>query len=619
MKFFLKLFIFFLSLHIFYFILVTPVFAEGEFNTDLNVTYQINESGVTTVTQQIILTNAFSNLYATSYSLMLEGMEPKNIKAYADGGVVYQTQLDQKDKTTTIKVNFPDALVGKDESRTFWVSFEESSFAVRTGEVWEISIPRLSEDNVFNSYSLNLNVPKSLGDMAYISPNPRQELEDENNNIYRFNKEDVTQSGIVAGFGQFQVFSFDLRYHLENPLSVTSETEIAIPPDTAFQRMYYTQLDPKPTKFHIDDDGNWIATYTLKARQRVDVLAKGAVQIFATQRPYLTPSDESLKNSLLPDEYWQSDDQQIKALAVDLKTPEAIYKFVTEKLKYNYDRVRPNVERLGALNALSSPSDVICMEFTDLFISIARAAGIPAREINGYAYTENPDIQPLSLVNDVLHSWPEYYDQQKKAWIPVDPTWGSTTGGVDFFNKLDLRHFAFVVHGKDSVKPYAAGSYKLGANPQKDVFVSFGKLPDTRISTPQVKANFGKWVPFLPNRLNIEIVNPGPVALYSIKPAVFYDDVKIDEPLSFDVLLPYQTVKSAIEIPFSFLAAKTPNTVAVIVEGQRVRVNTNKNQVIIYNLLFIFTVVILLVLSIVFRLKRFKFDKITSLVWKNKS
>ena len=95
------------------------------------------------------------------------------------------------------------------------------------------------------------------------------------------------------------------------------------------------------------------------------------------------------------------------------------------------------------------------MEFTDLFITIARSAGIPAREVNGFAYTENPDIQPLSLVNDVLHAWPEYYDSEKGVWIPVDPTWGSTTGGVDYFSKLDLRHFTFVVHGKDSTKPYA--------------------------------------------------------------------------------------------------------------------------------------------------------------------
>lgn len=621
-----KLVLFLISCFIFFFAFANKSSAAGEFDTDINVTYQIHETGVTTVTQQITLTNVFSNLYATTYGLTLEGMDPQNIKAYGDGGIVYNTEVNRSEKkdgsnsvkTVNIKVNFTDAIVGKGKSRNFWIAYEESSFAVRTGEVWEISIPRLSTDNSFNSYYLDLKVPKSLGELAYISPNARQSVSDETNNIYKFNKDDVVQSGIVAGFGQFQVFSFDLNYHLENPLSTTSETEIAIPPDTAFQRMYYTDINPKPSAFYIDDDGNWIAKYILKARQRVDVNAKGSVQIFASQRPYLTPSQESLNNSLLPQEYWESNDLEIQKLGQSLKTPRAIYDFVTDKLKYNYDRVKPNVERLGAQAVLTRPQEAICMEFTDLFIALARAAGIPAREVNGYAYTENPDIQPLSLVNDVLHSWPEYFDQSKNAWIPVDPTWGSTTGGVDFFNKLDLRHFTFVVHGKSSTKPYAAGSYKLGANPQKDVFVSFGKLPDVRVSTPEIKVSFGKWIPFLSNKLNVEVLNPGPVALYTLKPAVYYDGKRVESSITFEALLPYQSAKSSIEIPFSFLAAKTPNVVTVVVDSQRVTANTNKNQVIVYNLLFIFIVVILLVLSVVFRLKHITFAKILT-PWKNKS
>src|SRR5258707_13577173 len=101
------------------------------------------------------------------------------------------------------------------------------------------------------------------------------------------------------------------------------------------------------------------------------------------------------------------------------------------------------------------------MEFTDLFIAMARAAGIRAREINGYAYTENKDSEPLSLVADVLHSWPEYWDKYNKEWILVDPTWGNTTHGIDFFHKLDLRHFTFVIHGVNSEFPLSPGSYKL--------------------------------------------------------------------------------------------------------------------------------------------------------------
>jgi hypothetical protein len=130
---------------------------------------------------------------------------------------------------------------------------------------------------------------------------------------------------------------------------------------------------------------------------------------------------------------------------------------------------------MGATQALANPNQAICMEFTDLFIALARAASIPAREINGFAYTTDARLRPLSLMADVLHAWPEYYDVQKQAWIPVDPTWEKTTGGVDYFSKTDLNHFAFVIHGEHSQYPYPAGSYKLEDSLGRDVQVGFGE------------------------------------------------------------------------------------------------------------------------------------------------
>ena len=309
-------------------------------------------------------------------------------------------------------------------------------------------------------------------------------------------------------------------------------------------------------------------------------------------------------------DYWDTSNPEIISLSKKLRTPRQIYDYVSTKLKYDYTRVKPNVERLGGVNALKNPESAICMEFTDLFITLARASGIPAREINGYAYTENPEIQPLSLVNDVLHAWPEYYDVDKGVWIPVDPTWGSTTGGVDYFTKLDLRHFTFVIHGVSDTKPYPAGSYKLGTNPQKDVFVSFGSLPQERNSKLKIEANLEGWIPLISNRLDINIYNPGPVAVYDIWPQIYFDGVKKEVSTNFDKLLPFESRKTFIEIPFSFLGAKTPNSVKVSILEDEVSIPTNKNQVVIYNLLFIFIVALLILLTILIRLKRINFDKI---------
>lgn len=359
-----------------------------------------------------------------------------------------------------------------------------------------------------------------------------------------------------------------------------------MPPDTAFQKVHFNKIEPEPSSVVVDQDGNWLASYTLKARERIDIAAVGAVQIYANPRPFLKPSQDTLKENTQVDKYWEVNDPQIRKLAATFKSPAEIYDFVIRTLKYDYESVRPNVVRKGAKESLNNPGSAICMEFTDLFIALTRAKGIPAREINGFAYTENPEIQPLSLVADVLHAWPEYWSEEKGAWIPVDPTWGATTGGVDYFSKLDLRHFTFVIHGSDSSKPYPPGSYKLGPNPQKDVFVNFGQLPKELKSDPEILVETKPMLPIGPTRLAITIKNPGPLAIYRLVPKVLFDN-KVVETGFATVIPPYGKYEMLALIPFSFLGRKTPNEVKIEALDKTVIVPSIKNQVIIYNLIIL--------------------------------
>jgi hypothetical protein len=68
----------------------------------------------------------------------------------------------------------------------------------------------------------------------------------------------------------------------------------------------------------------------------------------------------------------------------------------------------------------------------------------------------------------------------------VDPTWGNTTGGVDYFSVLDFDHFAFVIKGEDSTYPLAPGDYTTTSAPNpKDIQVSF--VQSLPADTPLVK------------------------------------------------------------------------------------------------------------------------------------
>lgn len=591
-----------------FFVRTSSVLAQGEFVTDVNVEYRILQSGTTQVTHNFTLENTTSNMYATSYKLTLENIEPQDIKAFKGSNELKLTQ-EKSGETTTVSVLFDEPVVGKGKTQSFRVVFTNPSFAVRTGEVWEISIPRLSSSNSFRTYSVDMVIPESFGNEAYMSPKPYSKDTVEGVIVYKFDKDSVEKTGITAGFGAFQVFSFNLNYHLENPISKTSTVDIAIPPDTSLQKVYYQEISPKPSNVYVDEDGNWLASYVLEPRERVDISVKGAVQIFATVRPFPKPTQEILNQDLKETQYWQTSNSQIKETARRLSTARDIYDFVVNTLSYDYDRVKPNVERLGAARALNSPNNAICMEFTDLFVALARSAGIPAREINGFAYTENPEIQPLSLVADVLHSWPEYWDDSVKSWIAVDPTWASTTGGVDYFTKLDLRHFTFVIHGKDPLKPYPPGSYKLGTNPQKDVFVNFGQLPEERVSHPQISVETQKGIPFLGSKLKVSIKNPGPAALYDLSPQVYFDKNPQTQE-TIQVLPPYASTKMTVVVPFSFLGNKTPDSVTVMVADRQLTVPTFKKQVIIYNLLALSLALVGVILFILIKLKKIRLEYI---------
>lgn len=614
-----KILLSFLIISLGLFIFIKPVKAENEFLTDATVRYKVLDSGRTQVTHEIYLENNFSTIYATSYSLSLENIEASDLKAYGENGEVFNSEVTKNGEKSTIKIQFPDSVVGKGQKRHFFISYENGNFAVRTGEIWEISIPRLGGDNNFRNYSVELLIPNSFGLEAYISPTPEESSTDNYGKVYKYNKNELLTTGITAGFGQFQVFTFNLSYHLENPLATSAETQIALPPDTAFQKVYLSKINPKPNNLVIDEDGNWLGVYKLSPRQRVDVMVTGSVQIFASYRKFPKPDNNSLNKNLAESEFWQVNDPEIASLARGLKTPFEIYKYVSEKLEYDFGRVQPNVQRFGAKKALENPSQAICMEFTDLFIAIARAAGIPAREVNGYAYTENPELQPLSLVADVLHSWPEYYDRDMGVWIPVDPTWASTSGGVDYFNKLDLRHFTFVVHGVSATKPYPPGSYKLGANPQKDVFVSFGKLPDDRVGSPEVSLVSRKTNIFLDSTYRFKIANPGPAALYSQYITVLFDDIEQSRNL-IEELPPYSHYEMETKVPFSILGKNTPDKVTVIVEKSRIEVPTNKTQVIVNSLITICSIFFVVMFGVLVRLKKITFGPIVGKIrtWNDK-
>lgn len=129
-----------------------------------------------------------------------------------------------------------------------------------------------------------------------------------------------------------------------------------------------------------------------------------------------------------------------------------IYRYAVDTLTYNYGRLNTSITRLGAQQALQYPDQAVCTEYSDVFISLAREKGLYTREIQGYGFSNDQELRPLSVNADILHSWPEYFDDAKQLWIQTDPTWEDTSG-IDYFNSFDLNHVVFAIHGKNPTFP----------------------------------------------------------------------------------------------------------------------------------------------------------------------
>jgi len=443
--------------------------ASEDFDASAQATYRVDLSGTTSVNHTISLKNKRHNIYATQYSMTIGTTRINHVWA-KDGIGNLEPSIQTSPNASTIKVDFRDKVVGLGQILHFTIGYDDEDIASKVGRVWEINVPRPEDLTEFTSYTITLIVPKEFKAPVQITPEPQSVAVRSDGTHYIFTDENLKSRGVTALFGDKQVFDFDLRYALDNQGPISKSLEIALPPDTAYQRMVYDRISPPPQTIRMDTDGNWLATYIVRANQELEIHATGKALLYLTPQSWsntASTNDTSinLEEYLKPEPPWQVDDEAIRSLAQQLKSPENIYSYVVKTLSYNYDRVKIGARRLGAKQALEQPDQATCMEFTDLFIALARSAGIPA-------YTQNPTLRPLSLREDILHAWPEYYDQEKRSWIPVDPTWENTTQGIDYFSRFDLNHMVFVIHGNNAETPYPAGFYKIDNSEGKDIVIT---------------------------------------------------------------------------------------------------------------------------------------------------
>ena len=473
-----------------------------EFLIDLVINYNYNENGYFEVEKNFSIVNLQNDLAITSFTQNLEEYNYFDLEARDTNGKLEFAEAEEND-TKRVTVSLRGIKIGKNQSNKFTLVYKSRDLVQKNGNILNVNLPKIPKNNI-RTLKINLSIPQNSGNIIYISPNPNLKEIKDNKYLFQFEGENILDKAISATFGEYQLINFNIKYDLNNETKWFQTREIALVPDiTKRQEIRIESLEPKPLEIYEDEDGNYLAKYRLNPSSKLEVSLKGSVRTYGVQ---IDPEkggnfndipQDLIKKYTKEEIFWEVNSKEVRETSEKILdrnknvslNAQKIYKFLIDNYKYDFEILKKNsIERYGALKTLRRESKMGCMEFTDTFIALARGMGIPAREINGYAYSKDPEKNPINIsINegDRLHAWPEFYDPNF-GWIQIDPTWGNTSG-IDYFSKLDLNHITLVTKGVSSQYPIAAGFYKVDSN-KKYLEFDFPENADSVIYTKDYQA-----------------------------------------------------------------------------------------------------------------------------------
>jgi len=489
------------------------VAASTDIATSVNVNYAITEAGQAQATYHISLVNQSASTYVTQYTLELPSNRIKDIKAFNEKEEPLTFTSTTTDTSTVILFNLKDPIVGKNKQNVIKLTYINPDISQKVGNILEINLPKVDDTHQYTSYTAQVIVPATFGTPSLISPQTHIQENDTTLTRIKFNQESLQQGALIL-FGNEQYYRLTTGIKLENPSITPIETQFALPPDTPYQKVFINNLNPSPKNLKTDADGNWLATYQLEAKQALPIYMDFSFIIYNRPAHSINNQDLDLNQFTAPQKFWETTDAKVKELTPTLTTSQDIYTYLLNNFQYDYSRLdNQSTHRLGVGQALLNPKNSLCLEFSDTFITLARSQGIPARLLTGYAYTQNPNRKPLSLVQNTLHAWPEYYDLETTSWRAIDPTWGHTTSGIDYFHSFDFNHIVFAINGLDSESPEPLGLSP--SSPENLKVTVLDQKPEARIHlTPHLKT---PWTTKLGLTHNLELIleNTSNTALYN--------------------------------------------------------------------------------------------------------
>jgi len=433
------------------FIFSKTVSAAGEFSTTYDINYLVQPDGSTDVVEKIKLKNLTDRFFPSSFSVILPGTEITDISASDKQGPL-QVVSEPDSSSTKVTVTFTNQqIIGLNKEYDWELRFKDKGVTRNLGSVWNINLPKISQQAQVDGLSLTLSVPTSFGDPDYISPQPSRTTESGGRINLNFTNNELLTTGISAIFGNTLNFEFETSYILKNSSILPKYENIVIPSGSAYQKTYITSIEPRPVNTESDALGNSIAIFKIDPNREIEVKVRGHISTFLNQQYKDVLSSKETEMYTSETEFWEKNNPNIRNKLqeillennpeTDFEKARVIDKYVANFLRFDRTRIEKNdFVRFGSVTALNNPERALSAEFLDLETSLFRAAGIPTRQVIGFAL-KNGSVKPFSYSNQNLHTWLEFFDPSK-GWVISDPAWENTTSGADFFAFNDLNHLA---------------------------------------------------------------------------------------------------------------------------------------------------------------------------------
>lgn len=214
-----------------------------------------------------------------------------------------------------------------------------------------------------------------------------------------------------------------------------------------YQDVLRYEVQPSPVETTQDEYGNeygLIEFRNLGAGESVAATLTYQLRVYGLLHDLSLCSGEVPQTNLDPETYVESDSEDIEALASELSIGprndceilKALYDYVGDNISYSSYEAGDR----GAAWALNHGSGD-CTEFADALLALSRAAGIPARFLEGVTYREGERQDS----NQIKHDWLEAY-LPGHGWVPLDPTWGRFPNRRDaYFARMSQDHIIVTV------------------------------------------------------------------------------------------------------------------------------------------------------------------------------